>query len=80
MNLNQFATLVFHVIGLAALGSYERIKLTSGTLIGSCFVLSYALEMFSRYFCEKTETQLAVTTIVALTCPDLTSQLSVLTV
>ena len=24
------------------------------------------------YFCEKTETQLAVTTIVALTCPDLT--------
>ena len=80
MNLNQFATLVFHVIGLVALGSYERIKLTSGTLIGSCFVLSYALEMFPRYFCEKTETQLAVTTIVALTCPDLISQLSVLTV
>ena len=58
--------------GLAALGSHERIKLTSGTLIGSCFVLSYALEMFPRYFCEKTETQLAVTAIVALTCPDLT--------
>ena len=57
---------------LTALGSHERIKLTSGTLIGSCFVLSYALEMFPRYFCEKTETQLAVTTIVALTCPDLT--------
>ena len=56
----------------AALGSHERIKPTSGTLIGSCFVLSYALEMFPRYFCEKTETQLAVTTIVALTCPDLT--------
>ena len=52
------------MIGLAALRSHERIKLTSGTLIGSCFVLSYALEMFPRYFCEKTETQLAVTAIV----------------
>ena len=61
MNLrNQFA----------ALGSHERIKPTSGTLIGSCFVLSYALEMFPRYFREKTETQLAVTKIVVLTCPD----------
>ena len=40
------------MIGLAALGSYERIKPTAGTLIGSCFVLSYALEMFPRYFCE----------------------------
>ena len=33
-----------------------------------------------RYFCEKTEKQLAVTTIIALTCPDLTWQLSVLIV
>ena len=46
------------MIGLAALGSHVRIKHTSG-VIGSFFVLSYALEMFPRYFSEKTETQLA---------------------
>ena len=60
------------MIGLSALGSHERIRLTLRTIIASCFVLSYALEMFPGYFCEKTETQLAVTAIVALTCPDLT--------